>query len=278
MRSKQFWWAAIGLTVAIGTTLMAFGQDGQSSSSPASTSSGGSDSPTLPDSADPFSAPSSGLPNAMPSGRGFGPARGFGNSGGDPLFPSGKGMSSPREGFSAGSNSTAPSNGTGSFDWTRFFTDVTRSSFQFAAPRLFSTNGQGGLRPMGGGASLLDLGDGLLRSAGASSSGLLGSSLDLLSEAAQIERRGLNLTLNNPDKSSAMGVRFSFQEAMGHNSLLGGGGSSFGSVNSFGSMGSSGSMGSGGMYGAGNGFGSGMGGGKRGGAGPSSQVSVQFKF
>jgi hypothetical protein len=289
VRSWRIWRAAIGLTVAIGTTCMVLGQDGQSSSAststaPASTVSG---SPALPDFADPFlvptsSAPNGGSPGAMPSRRGFGSgARGFGNSVGDPLFPNGSGVSPPREGFSGGGNGFGAGNGTGSFDWTKFFTDAARSSFEFAAPRLFSTSAQSGMRTMGGGASLVDLGDGLLRSAGASSSGAVGSSLDLLSEAARIERRGLNLTLNDPEKNSSLGVRFSFQEAMGHNSLLGGGANSFGSVNSFGSTSSFGSLGSNGMYGTGNGFGSGMsgpGGGKHGGSGASSQVSVQFKF
>lgn len=290
MRSRRIWRAAIGLTVAIGTSCMVFGQDGQSSSASTSTapaSAGGSGSPALPDSTDPFAAPTSSAPNggspgATPSRRGFGSgARGFGNSGGDLLFPSGSGMSSPRGGFSDGGNGFGAANGTGAFDWTEFFTDAARSSFQFAAPRVFSTSAQGGMRTMGGGASLVNLGDGLLRSADASASGVLGSSLHLLSEAARVERRGLNLTLNDPEKSSAMGVRFSFQEAMGHNSLLGGGANSFGSVNSFGSTSSFGSLGGNGMYGAGNGFGSGMGGpggGKRGGGGASSQVSVQFKF
>jgi hypothetical protein len=289
VRSRRRWKAVVGVTIAIGVSWvisgpLMFGQEAQSA--PAASSAGDSSSPlpNQPDANSLFGAPDNVPPSVAPSGRGLGRGQrgsqsnsqvGFGSSGGDPLFPGGS-----TRGYSAGNGAGT---GTGSFDWTKLFDTAVRSGFQFASPRLFAS---GGMRPMGGGTSLFDMGDGLLRSTGGASSGVLGSSLDLASEAARIDRRGLNLTLKEPDKNSDLGVRFSFQEAMGHNSLLGGGGmggggsfggggNSFGSMNSFGSGNSFGSPGSSNMFGPGNG----MGGGKRGGSGGSgSQVSVQFKF
>ncbi len=288
MRSGLIWRAAVGLTIAMSMSCMMFGQDGQGSSAPSSTATG-SPLPALPDSGPSFPPPSdTGSPTVMQSGRGFRQAgRGFGVAGGDPLFPSGPGTFSTRAGNSATGNSSGSGSTSGAswFDWTRFFTDAARSGFQFAAPRLFAPGGQSGvsgpgsapdgLRPMAGSASIFALGDGLLRSAGAASSGALGSSLDLLSEAAQIERRGLNLSLNDLDKNSDLGLRFSFKEMMVHDSLLGGGGNSFGSFSSFSTPGSNGWSGGGNAFGSS--FGGGPGGGRRGG-GAGSQVSVQLKF
>jgi hypothetical protein len=145
----------------------------------------------------------------------------------------------------------------------------------------FSSGPYGGMRSLSGGPAMFDLGNGLLRAAGAASPGTLGSSLDLLSEVGNIERRGLNFSLNDVGKSldpgSDLGLRFSFREMMGRNPSLGGTGTSFGSFNSPSGMG--GGMGSQFGPGFGNSFGTGgLGGGGRHGGSAGSQVSVQLKF
>ena len=67
LRSGLIWRAAVGLTIAMSASCMMFGQDGQSSSAPASTA-GSSPLPALPDSGSSFPAPSdSGSPSVTQS-------------------------------------------------------------------------------------------------------------------------------------------------------------------------------------------------------------------
>jgi hypothetical protein len=107
----------------------------------------------------------------------------------------------------------AGSAGTSGFNWAQFFKSAAQTGARFAAPRLFTANGQNEM----GGDSLFPSGSGRMRSmAGGRSIATLGDSFDLSS-------RGVNFSNN----SSALDLHLSIQSMFQNGWSQGDGGRSF---------------------------------------------------